>query len=126
MAQMISLSELLERMSELPEFVGPQLVDVNQTGNYGNSPLHVAATWNDVEAIRVLVENGGNLDAQGEERMTPLHRAAEAGNREAVLVLLQLGADASLLDSGGASPQDLSRRLHRCLDDIFEQFRQSY
>ena len=73
------LIELLSRMGNLPEFVELDLADVNQRGNFGNRPLHIAATWNDPAAIELLVESGADVNGLGEDQMTPLHRAAAAG-----------------------------------------------
>ena len=117
----VMLTHVLSSMSDLPEFVGLELSNANQKGNYGNFPIHVAATWNDVEAIKVLVKNGANVDSRGEGQMTPLHRAAEAGNRDAVSILLELGANPSLLDTSEASPLDLAKRMHKHLEDLLSR-----
>jgi hypothetical protein len=41
---MTALAELFVIYQELPEFVECNLSDVNQIGNFGNRPLHVAAS----------------------------------------------------------------------------------
>ncbi|MDS4055718.1 ankyrin repeat domain-containing protein [Accumulibacter sp.] len=108
-----SLPLLLSKMSELPEFVELTLTDANQPGNFGNRPLHVAATWNDPAAIELLVENGADVNAAGEDEMTPLHRAAAAGNFDAASTLLRLGARLDLKDRDGVTPLELAQSLNR-------------
>jgi ankyrin repeat protein len=108
-----SLRKLLCRMNELPEFAEQELTDVNQVGNFGNRPLHVAAGWNDPNAVKLLVESGADVNGVGEEWMTPLHRAAAAGSLEAAAALLRLGARLDCTDSGGATPLKLARSLDR-------------
>lgn len=66
----------------------------------GGTPLHFAALNNDTAAIRKLVSEGANIDAQTGEagsigslpggRLTPLHVAA-------ALLLLELGADPTIV-----------------------------
>ena len=40
------------------------------------SPLHYAARHSNIEVMKVLVENGANINRQGDDKMTPLHYAA--------------------------------------------------
>jgi uncharacterized protein len=97
-------NEVLERMRDLPEFAELDLNDVNLRGNFGNAPLHVAATWDDADAVEALVVAGGNPNSSGEEGMTPLHRAAAQGNRQAVAALLRLGAISMPVDQTASRP----------------------
>jgi len=84
--------EVLHRYVDLPEFAGLTLIDVNQTGNYGNTPLHVASTRGNIEEVDALVAGSSNLDSKGEDGMTPLHRATQQGHVAVVKRLLQAGA----------------------------------
>ena len=73
----------------------------------GGTPLHVAALNNDTAAIRKLVSEGANIDAQTGEagsigslpggRLTPLHVAAAMQREDAALLLLELGADPTIV-----------------------------
>lgn len=118
----ITLSALFDRMRDLPEFVGLDLNDVNLVGNFGDSPLHVAATWGDVEAITTLIRSGANVNAHGEDNLTPLHLAASKGAVEAVDALLHFGADPQAVDSDGYRPIDLAISLrHNAVVELLKQ-----
>ena len=65
----------------------------------GSTPLHMAVSWQDVEIIHLLLDNGAELGAvMGNERlaMTPLHSAfvsTSENDYEVARILLGAGAD---------------------------------
>lgn len=73
----------------------------------GGTPLHFAALNNDTAAIRKLVSEGADIDAQTSEAgrigslpgggLTPLHVAAAMQRDDAALLLLELGADPTIV-----------------------------
>lgn len=69
-------------------------------GFSGDSALHTAATWDDVEAIKYLVGKGAKLEITSEDGTTPLHRAVVQNSTRAVRVLLDLGANADATTPG--------------------------
>lgn len=64
------------------------------------TPLHWAASCNDIDAINVLVRNGADLEARGGVigGGTPLSDATAFGQWEAGYRLIELGANPSLFD----------------------------
>ena len=78
--------------------------------------LHFAAALEDKpEAIDMLVEAGGNVEAQTTGGGTPLHMAAATSNPEAVLALLRHGAQANTQDSNCLTPlHDAALRAGTC------------
>jgi ankyrin repeat protein len=63
-------------------------VDVNENSN-GMSPLMVAARYNKVEIIKILLSKGANLDAKDEKGFTALKHAELSHADEAVQLLKQ-------------------------------------
>ena len=92
------VSELAEALAQ-PGTIGAYSYD-------GWTPLHLAAFFGELDAARLLVEAGADLQAVSRNSManTPLH-AATAGKHQAVAVmLLEQGADPTVVDAGGYTP----------------------
>ncbi|XP_065861240.1 protein VAPYRIN-LIKE-like [Euphorbia lathyris] len=64
-------------------------IDANSIDLYGRTPIHVAASCGNVEAIRFCGSIGGKADAVDSNGCTPLHLAAEKGDLETVECLLE-------------------------------------
>lgn len=62
--------------------------DVNQKSN-GMSPLMLAARYNKVEIIKILLSNGAILNAKDEKGFTALKHAELSNAKDAVQVLKQ-------------------------------------
>ena len=56
-----------------------------------STPLHLAATYNHIEAAKVLLDNGANPRAEDQDSRTALHEACLEGNREIAELLLKEG-----------------------------------
>ena len=103
--------EVLRRYKEedLPEFVGISLEGVNQAGNSGDRPLHVAAIRGNMEEVVALVAGGADVNAHGDLGNTPLHEAAAQGHLDAVRFLLANGASPEKKNEFGESIIDVAR-----------------
>ena len=62
----------------------------HKTGDYGQSPLHIASETGHLAVIDVLIEYGANINATDNSGSTPLH---EALNADTLKLLLKYGAD---------------------------------
>jgi len=113
-----TLEGLLLRIGEAAYFRGFEVTGPNSLGLFGTTPLHIAATWGDCEAIRMLVEAGADLDACGEHDFTPLMEAVSQGHVEAVTLLVKLGAK-PLANEDGHSPSEFAAILK---NSALEQF----
>ncbi|RYP70535.1 hypothetical protein DL769_004928 [Monosporascus sp. CRB-8-3] len=70
----------------------------------GQTPLHLAVTWELPRAIHLLLEARADVNAKDEDNKTPLFIAAEEGFVECVKPLLQARADVNTTDSFGRTP----------------------
>jgi ankyrin repeat protein len=71
-----------------------------QHPRYGWRPLDRFAEHSNVEAIRLLLKTGVEVNARGIDGSTALMSAAEAGSLECVALLLHAGADPTLSSEG--------------------------
>jgi len=73
----------------------------------GWTALHLAAAFGTPEAVRLLLENGAQVDAVSKNPQTnqPLHAALALGrNQETIELLLAEGADPNARQTGGFTP----------------------
>jgi ankyrin repeat protein len=77
---------------------------VNKMDFLGHTGLHVAAKWNQVDVMAVLIERGIPLNMLDTKKNTPLHQAASSGSLDACRMLLDLGADANAKNNSQETP----------------------
>ncbi|KAL8802592.1 MAG: hypothetical protein Q9200_006532 [Gallowayella weberi] len=77
--------------------------DVNAQSD-GQQAVHIAATANNVDILRLIHERGAAVDAQSQDGTTALCRAAILGNERCVELLLVKGADPDIADNEGFTP----------------------
>jgi ankyrin repeat protein len=116
----LTAADVLRRYKEedQPEFSGLPLDGVNQVGNFGNYPIHVAATRGAVDELKALIDGGADVNAVGEKRMTPLHEAVGQEHLDAAHLLLASGARLTDKNEWGETALDIARRHKR--DDLIE------
>ncbi|KAK1242838.1 hypothetical protein MKX08_005650 [Trichoderma sp. CBMAI-0020] len=76
-------------------------------GPTGYKPLHVAAKYGQGKIVKLLLDNGVDIDTQAEEpkqHYAPLHVAAKRGQMEIVKLLLDRGANVDAKFSTGKTP----------------------
>ena len=79
-------------------------VDVNQSDNSGNTPLHHAAMRQHLDVVQLLIDAGADIDAKNVHfyngrGCTPLHYACAGGELDIVKMLVNAGADVSVADN---------------------------
>ncbi len=79
----------------------PQVVNQVLSKAQPDQPLHLAAWQNASEIARILISNGANVDARGDNNRVPIHYAAQHGGLEVAKVLIDAGAELDLQDANG-------------------------
>ena len=107
----LTAADVLQRYidEDLPAFIGVDLRDVNQAGNFGERPLDVAAVRGDIDEILALLEGGADINAPGELGNTPLHEAVSQQKLDVVKLLLSRGASLNISSEFG-TPLEMAMR----------------
>ncbi|XP_040921857.1 transient receptor potential cation channel subfamily A member 1b [Toxotes jaculatrix] len=92
--------------------------DSNLEGDLGNSPLMLACSINNFEALSILIKHGARLCKQNKLGHFPIHAAAFAGAKKAMEVILKAGEEfghvagshINYLDKSKSSPLHLAVR----------------
>jgi uncharacterized protein len=81
-----------------------QHLDVNAPAVDGDTALHWAAYWDDVETAGLLLQSGANVNAANRYGVTPLSLACTNGNAAMIELFLKAKADPSVALPGGETP----------------------
>jgi uncharacterized protein len=99
-----SLQDVLRRINEsVDDFASRPARSANDRGAFEDYPLHKVAIWGDIEAARVLLDNGADINALGEDGDTPLHRAIAGDQTEMAEFLVARGADVTIRNRYGVA-----------------------
>ena len=92
---MITLADVLRRIeaADLPDFIDRPVDSIATRSAFGDTPLHIAALWGELEMATVLLDAGADIDARGEDDYTPLHYAIEQEKPEVAELLIARGAN---------------------------------
>jgi ankyrin repeat protein len=85
---------------------------VNSHAYDGWTPLHLAAFFGHVDAARLLLDHGAEVNAVSQNALTntPLHAATAGKHADVALLLIEHGADGHTADSGGYTPLQIARQ----------------
>jgi ankyrin repeat protein len=88
-------------------------ISVNHQERKGLTPLHYAASYNNLPFATVLIQNGADPNILDEHDNSTLWTAvfSAAGNYEIVELLTRSGAVATRKNKHGRSPLDLAREI---------------
>lgn len=90
--------------------------DLNARDGNNLTPLHLAAVKGRVEACRILLDAGTDVNVtgftsrDGSAESTPLHLAAESGAREVVELLISRGANVNAVNNFQRTPLFWARK----------------
>ena len=84
--------------------VDPKSVNCRDMDGRESTPLHFAAGYNHPEVVKLLLENGADIEAKDKGGLVPLHNACSYGHYEVAELLIKYGADVNAVDLFNFSP----------------------
>ncbi|XP_071711419.1 E3 ubiquitin-protein ligase KEG-like isoform X2 [Rutidosis leptorrhynchoides] len=72
-----------------------------QDTQHGRTALHTAAMTNDVELVKIILDDGVDVNIRNVQNTIPLHVALARGSKSCVGMLLSAGANCNLQDDEG-------------------------
>jgi ankyrin repeat protein len=85
---------------------------INNTDNYGNTPLHIAVMSREKEYVRALVSQGADPDIMNDIELSPLHLAAFLNDSETARDLLDKGAEVDIMGNSGYTPLHIASMMN--------------
>jgi len=112
-------SSVREKRIDLLKFLIQRGADVNNTDNWGYTPLYFAVHNDDLDYLKALIAHGAELDTKHPGGETALMSGAFTGRTEAVKLLLEAGADINAKNDRGQTalhvPLDIRTSNSDCL-----------
>jgi ankyrin repeat protein len=87
------LAALFDRIRQSASYEDVRFDDINAVTADGDNALHWAVHFDDLDAARLLIEAGIDVNQRGDLGRTPLHEACGAGRGDMVRLLVANGAD---------------------------------
>ena len=89
---------------------GGAFVQISNPDKNGNTPAHYASMGGSSEIMKLLCQNGVDLDTFNEAGAAPIHIAAKNGNCEIINTMAQHGANMDIQDRGYSSAAHMAGR----------------
>lgn len=100
------------------------LVNIEADNESRATPLHLAVAFRDEQVadrmIKVLINNGAELNSTQSGGQTPLHHAVGRKSVKLVDTLIEAGADPFLKDLTGRSAADLAKEMEKDMGSEIE------
>lgn len=116
----MSVNEVLEDLFYGDDVESPTVSSVYM----GDTALHLAVWQRRMDYVKVLVENGADVNAIGDLGFTPLHLAASRDDVEIATFLIESGASTETRNELGSTP--LEEAKSKEMKRMMESFRQNW
>jgi len=111
--QTLLMEAVLEKRIDLVKLLLDNHANPKIADHHGSTALHFAAMEHLPEVVQLLLDKGAVVDAKDKLGNTPLFKALSTyrgnANGDAIWTLMLAGADKTIKNTHGVSPEDLSR-----------------
>ena len=90
---MKTLNEVLQKCASTGAWYGIEIKNLTQRNDLGDTVLHTVCSWGNLDAVKLLVTAGADVNAKGDQDATPLFNAVMGESPEVVSFLLSAGAN---------------------------------
>jgi ankyrin repeat protein len=87
-------------------------ISIDQTDNFGNTPLHIAIMLREKKYVHSLISQGADMNIMNKAELSPLHLAAFLNDEEAANELLAKGAEIDLKGNTGYTPLHIAALMN--------------
>lgn len=102
---------LLRKYARHAEFIGEELLHIQQPGCFGSQLIHLASFSNQCGDVNDLLTLGADIDVQGDLGLSALHYAVLGEAVEAIQLLLEKGASKEIENEFRETPEQMARVL---------------
>lgn len=103
------LREIFDDLNRTVSWSYIDITSVHDRNIFDDTPLHTVCLWGDIEAVKLLIEAGADVNAPGDHGATPIFYAIMAENIELVSLLLKKGASKKAMIFGDTSVYNYAR-----------------
>lgn len=79
-------------------------LDINATTRFGDTALHLAAMFEAVDTVKLLINKGANVELRNTRQQAPLHKAVIGSSIKSVKILCENGANVNAATDEGRTP----------------------
>ena len=115
---MKAIEQIFSRCEKTGAWYGVEISSIKQRNFMGDTVLHTVCSWGDVDAARLLVSSGADVNSVGDQGATPLFNAIIGKNYEVVSLLLDAGADPNRKNDYNRSVLDYAKNISASSDII--------
>jgi uncharacterized protein len=112
--QTLLMETVLEKREDLVKLLLEHTADPQRRDHEHAPALHFAAAAHLPRIVQLLLDKGAEVDAQDNHGNTPLFRALSTyrgeANGDAIWALMLAGADRTIKNAHGQSPEDLAKQ----------------
>jgi uncharacterized protein len=108
---MKTIEDVFRQCEKTGAWYGLQITDVNQKNNLGDTVLHTACSWGDLNAVKLLVAAGANVNSKGDQGAIPLFNAVIGKSPDVISFLISSGADPTIENGYKRQVLDYARNV---------------
>jgi ankyrin repeat protein len=108
---MMTLNDVFKRCEQTGSWYGEEIASVHQRNFMSDTVLHTVCSWGDLNATKLVLAAGADVNAKGDQGATPLFNAVIGESAEVVKLLLSAGGDPSLKNDYGRLVADYAKNV---------------